>query len=107
MGNQVREFWQALRNTPEAFRLVWSASRRAALAGVGLTLVAALLPAAQAWAGKLIIDAIVSATRQGMEPVAGLRYVAPYLALEFGLLLIGSLTSQVRSLSRPHPPDRS
>ena len=53
--------------------------------GVGLTLVAAVLPAAQAWAGKLIIDAIVSATRQGMEPVAGLRYVAPYLALEFGL----------------------
>jgi hypothetical protein len=28
MGKQVREFWQALRNTPEAFRLVWSASRR-------------------------------------------------------------------------------
>ena len=45
MGNQVREFWEALRNTPEAFRLVWSASRLAALAGIGLTLVAAVLPA--------------------------------------------------------------
>ena len=98
LGNQVGEFWQALRNTPEAFRLVWLASRRAALAGAGLTLVAALLPAAQAWAGKLIIDSILSATRQGMEPVAGLRYVAPYLALELGLLLAGSLASQVRSL---------
>ena len=73
MGNQVREFWEALRNTPEAFRLVWSASRPAALVGVGLTLVAAVLPAAQAWAGKLIIDAIVNAARQGMEPAAGLR----------------------------------
>ena len=97
-GNQLREFWAALRNTPEAFRLVWSASRRAALAGIGLTLVAAVLPAGQAWAGKLIVDAIVSAIKQGMEPVAGLRYVLPFLALEFALLLISSVTGQVRSL---------
>jgi ATP-binding cassette subfamily B protein len=96
--DKVREFWQALRNTPEAFRLVWSASRPAALASAGLTLVAAALPAAQAWAGKLIIDSIVSATRQGMEPLAGLRYVAPYLVLELSLLLIGSIAGQVRSL---------
>jgi ATP-binding cassette subfamily B protein len=33
-----------------------------------------------------------------MEPVAGLRSVAPYLLLEFALVLVGSLTSQVRSL---------
>jgi ATP-binding cassette subfamily B protein len=98
-GNQVRESWRALRNTPEAFRLVWTASRRAALAGGALTLVAASLPAAQAWAGKLIIDSIVHATAVGMEPMAGLRYVVPYLALELGLLLLGSLTGQVRSLS--------
>jgi ATP-binding cassette, subfamily B, bacterial len=52
---------EALRNTPEAFRLVWSAGRKAALLGIGLTMVAAVLPAAQAWAGKLIIDAIVEA----------------------------------------------
>lgn len=98
MGDQVREFWEALRNTPEAFRLVWSASRSAALVGVSLTLIAAVLPAAQAWAGKLIIDAIVNAARQGMEPVAGLGHVGPYLLLEFALVLLGSLTGQVRSL---------
>ena len=94
----MREFWEALRNTPEAFRLVWSTSRPAALAGIGLTLIAAVLPAAQAWAGKLIVDAIVSAIGQGMEPVAGLRYVLPYLALEFVLLLVSSITSQMRNL---------
>ncbi len=97
--NQVREFWEALRNTPQAYRLVWAASRRAALGGMGLTLIAAVLPAAQAWVGKLIIDAIVNATRQGMAPGAGLRYVAPFLALEFALLLISSITGQVRSLT--------
>lgn len=97
-GNQLREFWAALRNTPEAFRLVWAASRRAAVAGIVLTLIAAVLPAGQAWAGKLIVDAIVNAIKQGLEPVAGLRYVLPYLALEFGLLLVSSITGQVRSL---------
>jgi len=48
--------------------------------------------------GKLIIDGIVNATRQGMEAGAGFHYVVPYLALEFTLVLIGSLTSQVRAL---------
>lgn len=98
LGSQVREFFQALRNTPEAFRLVWSASKFAALLGVTLMLVAAFLPAAQAWAGKLIIDAIVSAVEQGLEPAAGLRSVMPYLILEFALVLISSTTGQVRSL---------
>lgn len=96
--NQIREFLEALRNTPEAFRLVWTSSREAALVGFGLMPISALLPAAQAWAGKLIIDAIVSATSQGLEAVTGLRYVLPYLFLEFGLILISSIVSQVRSL---------
>ncbi|MDD3827453.1 MAG: ABC transporter ATP-binding protein, partial [Anaerolineae bacterium] len=52
LSNQVREFWLALRNTPEAFRLVWAAGRYSALAGIAFTLVAAVLPAGQAWAGK-------------------------------------------------------
>ncbi len=99
LNNQVREFLKALRNTPEAFRLVWASSRSAALAGIGLTIVAAILPAAQAWVGKLIIDSIVTALDQSLEATAGLRYVLPYLALEFGLILLGSVVSQVRSLS--------
>lgn len=98
IAGQVQEFFEALRNTPEAFRLVWSASKSAAIVGVTLTLIAALLPAAQAWAGKLIVDSIVSAAERGMEPLSGLRFVAPYLALEFGLVLVGSVTGQVRSL---------
>jgi ATP-binding cassette subfamily B protein len=87
-----------LRNTPQAFRLVWAASRRAALASAALTLVAAVLPAAQAWTGKLIIDAILIAINVGMDPMTGLRFVAPYLAMEFGLLLLSSVTGQVRGL---------
>jgi ATP-binding cassette subfamily B protein len=99
ISDQVREFWQALRNTPEAFRLVWSSSRKAALVGVGLTLIAAIIPAGQAWVGKLIIDSIVDTINQNIEPIAGLRIVVPYLLMEFGLILLNSVVSQVRSLS--------
>jgi len=98
MANHIGDFWRALRNTPQAFRLVWAASRRAALASAALTLVAAVLPAAQAWTGKLIIDAILIAINVGMDPMTGLRFVAPYLAMEFGLLLLSSVTGQVRGL---------
>jgi len=94
-----RDFGDALRNTPQAFRLVWSASRRAAIGGILLTLISAVLPAAQAWTAKLIIDAVVLAAQQGMQPLDGLRFVAPYLGLEFGLVFTASVTSQVRSLS--------
>lgn len=78
---------------------MWSASRTAALVGIGLTLVAAVLPAAQAWAGKLIIDSILEATGLNMGPTAGLRHVLPYLLLELGLVLVSSLASQARTLS--------
>jgi len=88
-----------LRNTPQAFRLVWSAGRSAALVGMGLRLIAALLPAAQAWAGKLLIDAIVSASSQGMEITAGFRSVLPYLVLELALVLVGSLVGQACTFS--------
>lgn len=96
--NQVSEFREALRNTPQAFRLVWSSSRPAALVSIALTLIAAVLPAGQAWAGKLIIDTILHGISQALEPMAGLRQVVPFLLLEFGLVLVGSLVSQGRSL---------
>jgi len=99
MLNQVREFWEAMRNSPQAFRLVWAASRRAALAGAGLTVVAALIPAAQAWAGKLIIDAIIAAASQSGDAATGLQRIVPYIALELGLLVTGSVTSQAHSLT--------
>ncbi len=97
--DKIRAFFETLRNTPEAFRLVWYASRGSALVGVLLTVIAAALPAGQAWAGKLIIDGIVSAVNQGLSPMDGLRYVLPFLLLELGLVLVGSITGQVRSLT--------
>ncbi len=96
---EVSEFMEALRNTPQAFKLVWAASKTAALIGIFLTVVVAVLPAAQAWVGKLIVDSILKAIEDGMEMNAGLQMVMPFLLLELGLILLNAIIGQVRSLS--------
>lgn len=96
---RVREVWQVFGNTPRAFRLVWDCGWPATLAMAGLTLVAAALPAAQAWVAKLIVDGVVSSIGQGLPPAQGLAHVAPYLGLEFGLIFTGALIGQLRSLA--------
>lgn len=99
MRDGLHDFFDALRNTPQAFKLVWAASRVSAIIGILLTLIAAALPAAQAWAGKLIIDAIVDALKQNLPMLEGTRLVLPYLLLEFGLVLVSSVSGQMRALS--------
>ena len=96
---RAREVWQAFGNTPRAFRLVWDCSRPATLAMAGLTLLAAALPAAQAWVAKLIVDGVLSSIGQGASPAQGLAYVAPYLGLEFGLIFTGTVIGRLRSLA--------
>jgi hypothetical protein len=65
---RVRRTWEAFSNTPRAFRLVWECSWPATMAMAGLTLLSGALPAVQAWAGKLIVDGVVTAVDQGMPP---------------------------------------
>jgi ATP-binding cassette subfamily B protein len=99
INKEFHEYIEALRNTPYAFKLVWSSSKIAAMIGVFLTLIAAILPAGEAWVGKLIIDSIVEAAELKMSMAEGFRFVLPYLLLEFALVFIHSITTQVRSLS--------
>jgi ATP-binding cassette subfamily B protein len=95
----IRENLETLRNTPEAFRLVWAASRSNTLISFGLTPIAALLPAAQSWVGKMIVDSILGAINQTVGVEAGLRLVLPYVAAEFALLLVGTIVNSIRFLS--------
>lgn len=65
-----------------------------------VTLLRAALPAAQAWAGKLIVDGVVDAI--GRAPSTdfwmALRPVLPFLILEFILVTAGAVLNQMRSL---------
>ena len=89
----------ATRNIRRAFSLVWLAHPPSALAMATSTLVGALLPASQAWIGKLIVDAVVMAVNTHAGAAAGLRAIVPLLAAEFVLLVIQSANGQARSLA--------
>ncbi len=88
----------ALRNLPRAIRLVWRAHRLATAGLALLTLLSAALPVSQAWAGKLIVDGVVHALETGQPVSVALRATLPFLLLEFGLIVLGALIGQVRSL---------
>ena len=77
---------ELLQQLPRALTLVWEASRTNALLLSGLTLVQAVLPAAMAWVGKLIIDAVVVASTLPSEAAQAL--VWRYVSWELGLALL-------------------
>ena len=56
LRERLRGVAVALRHAPETYRMVWRADRRAAVLLAMLTALAAVLPAAVAWVGKLIVD---------------------------------------------------
>ncbi|MEL6948514.1 MAG: ABC transporter ATP-binding protein [Pseudomonadota bacterium] len=59
----------------EALSLVWTTSRPLTFAFGVLTLVAGLLPAAMAWVGQLIVDAVVAALQEGGSADEAIRYI--------------------------------
>ncbi|TVQ07606.1 MAG: ABC transporter ATP-binding protein [Leptolyngbya sp. DLM2.Bin27] len=69
-----------------AIALVWQTDWRLTVALALLTLVAGLLPAAIAYVGKLIVDAVVLAAQSGL--VADRRAALIYLALEAVLVAV-------------------
>ncbi|HXV80241.1 MAG TPA: hypothetical protein VEG60_10220, partial [Candidatus Binatia bacterium] len=62
------DFHRSFTHTPQAVKLVWQTNPWATL-GLGfLTLTGALLPASQAWVGKLIVDGVVASLQLGADP---------------------------------------
>src|SRR5262245_11131738 len=81
----ARRFLSLLEYTGRAFALVFDTSRSITVWLAVLSAAAGLLPAAIAYVGKLIVDAIVSAARHGgANPGPALAYVA----IELGLAVV-------------------
>jgi ATP-binding cassette subfamily B protein len=101
---QLKTWWAERRvklrdaalNIRRAFALVWDAHRPSALAMLACTLVGSLIPASQAWIGKLIVDTVVNAINTQAGAMAGLQAALPYLALEFGLFVMQAANGQAR-----------
>lgn len=93
--------WQEVRHsfshTPAAMRLVWQANRAATIGLAFMTLGGALLPASQAWVGKLIVDEVVASIRSGHD-AERIRAIFFYLSLELALFLLSTALNHARRM---------
>ena len=94
---QWRKIRRSFTHTPQALKLVWQANPTATLGLAFLTLAGALLPATQAWVGKLIVDGVVAAI-QGGQDAEQIRSVFYYLIVELILFLLGTALNHSRRL---------
>lgn len=102
---RLRQFFEVFRYGRHALELVWATSRALTLALCGLTLVAGLLPAAVAWVGQLIVDAVVAGIASheatgaaATEPVV--RYIVVEACLVVALAAVQRGLSACQSLLR-------
>jgi len=92
-----KEFHRSFTHTPQAVKLVWQTDRWATIVLGFLTLGGALLPASQAWVGKLIVDGVVASIQRGADPEV-VRRVFVYLILELALFLLNTGLNHARRL---------
>ncbi len=97
---QLRDAREAFRQVPATFRLVWRADRGGTAALACLTAIVALLPAAVAWVGKLIVDAVVAAAAGHGPPGRVAQRVLLELALMTASMAAGRLLALQRELLR-------
>lgn len=81
---------------PRFFKEIWRTNKKLFLASAFCRLVAALLPVAILWVGKIIIDAIIQITSHGETDYSRLW---KFVALEFGLVVLSDLVGRAISLT--------
>jgi ATP-binding cassette, subfamily B, bacterial len=93
---------QIARQLPQTFRLVWQADRTGAVVLGLTTALSALLPAAMAWVGKLIVDAVVRSAQTGApeDRTEVIRWVVVELGLMVASLVLGRVSGLVQNLLR-------
>src|SRR3989442_234098 len=98
LAQRLRDALAVFRQIPGTLELLWKADARGAIVMLGLTVVLASMPVAIAWVGKLIIDAVVTASRTGLD--ADRAHVGTFVALELGLVAAQTALTRVAWLQR-------
>jgi ATP-binding cassette subfamily B protein len=90
--SSLRKPWRdritALKNLPPIFKLLWEAGPQLVSAAMGFRIAVALLPFATLWIGKLIIDLVIVAAKQGGGVPQQIWYL---LGAEFAIAAAGSI----------------
>jgi len=94
----TRGFLGVFRYSRRAMQLVWTTNRGLTVALALLTLLAGVLPAAMAWVGALIIDAVVAATKAAQDSgLVSMRRVFTLVLIE--ALIVAALSGAQRGIS--------
>ena len=86
-----RDRLRALKNLPPLLRMVWDTSPWLVSFSLVLRLLSSVLPVAQLWVGKLIVDQVV---RRIAHRPADPRQVWIYLGMEIGIAVVSDLLSR-------------
>src|SRR5688572_32221279 len=94
-----REKLAAMRHLPRLLRLVWETEPRYVIGVLLFRILAALVPLAVLWIGKLIVDEVVSGIgRYATDGVVEWRRIGWLLAAEFGVALVAAAASRAGAL---------
>jgi ABC-type multidrug transport system fused ATPase/permease subunit len=101
------------RGMPRMTRLVWNASRLMTAGLTGATVVSGLIPVAQAWTSRLLVNAVVQGIRNHAAPIAiplpwgghapplsVTRALIALAVVQFGLYLVNAVTTEIRSVAQ-------
>ncbi|MGD1896307.1 MAG: ABC transporter ATP-binding protein [Phormidesmis sp.] len=94
------------KNMPRLFRLVWKATPGALMISVILTLTSSLLPAAQIYISKLIVDQVVAMVNAATPMAAMIQTLLPLVAGGFGLLVLQAFLQQLDTYTTQVMSDR-
>src|SRR5215212_9656874 len=90
-----RERVAALRYVPRLLRLVWETHRGYATAMLVLRVAQSMIPVANLWIAKLVIDEVVRLARTG----GSASHLWVLVASELGVVIVGDLLSRTSSLT--------
>ena len=91
---------------PRLIRLVWTAAPAALILNVVLTLISSLMPAAQIYVSKLIVDRVVGMVGDGAAIALMVQTLLPLVGAGFGLLLLQAVLQQLGSYTTQVMSDR-
>ncbi|WPU96627.1 ABC transporter ATP-binding protein [Mucilaginibacter sabulilitoris] len=97
ISNQVtlKERFDALRNLPAFFKLVWQTSRWMTIVNAVLRITRSAMPLGLLYVGKLIIDQVVTISH---APVKDMTYLWELVGLEFALAILTDTLSRAVTL---------
>ncbi|MEL7511226.1 MAG: ABC transporter ATP-binding protein [Cyanobacteria bacterium J06631_12] len=106
LGQKFVSSLSIFRNMPRLMRLVWAATPGMLVVSVVLTLTSSLLPAAQIYISKLIVDQVVALVSNGTAVAAMVETLVPLVLGGFGLLGLQAILQQLDAYTTQVMSDR-